>query len=44
MKTMTLTNKTEKIEAFINLFREGVEAWIKAGEILVELVEEDPKA
>jgi hypothetical protein len=44
MKTMTLTTRNEKIEAFIQLFREGVEAWVKAGEILVTLVEEDPKA
>jgi hypothetical protein len=31
-----------KVDAFIDLFKQGVDAWIKAGEILVELVESDP--
>jgi hypothetical protein len=42
MKT-TLTNQTEKIARFIDLFRDGVKAWIKAGELLVEMTEENPK-
>ena len=41
MKT-TLTTKDEKMESFLTLFREGVEAWVKAGAILVELIEENP--
>ena len=42
--TATLTKKesNQKINQFITLFKEGVNAWIKAGEILVELVESDP--
>ena len=42
--TATLTQKesNQKINQFITLFKEGVDAWIKAGEILVELVEADP--
>lgn len=42
--TATLTKKesNQKINQFITLFRDGVNAWIKAGEILVELVEADP--
>ena len=43
-KTTTLTVNTEKVQSFIDCFRQGVEAWTKAGEILVELVDEDPKA
>ena len=42
---MSLTKNIDaKIENFITLFRQGVEAWIKAGEVLVELVDEDPHA
>jgi hypothetical protein len=40
--TLTLKQQDEFIVQFIDLFRQGVEAWIKAGEILVELVENDP--
>lgn len=32
----------DKIDQFIALFKEGVDAWIKAGKILVKLVEDDP--
>lgn len=42
MKT-TLTTQSEKITSFIDLFRDGVKAWIKAGELLVEMTEENPK-
>ena len=38
----TLTAQQDRIQQFITLFKEGVEAWIKAGEILVQMVEEDP--
>jgi hypothetical protein len=40
--TTTLTNQQAQIDQFIALFKEGVEAWIKAGEILVHMVEDDP--
>jgi hypothetical protein len=42
--TATLTKKesNQKISQFITLFKQGVDAWIKAGEILVDLVESDP--
>jgi hypothetical protein len=40
--TTTLTSQQAKIETFIQHFRRGVEEWIAAGEILVEMVEEDP--
>jgi hypothetical protein len=38
----TLTAQQDRIQQFITLFKEGVEAWIKAGEILVQMLEEDP--
>lgn len=41
MKT-TITSQKKQIEAFIELFQQGVNAWIKAGEMLVEMVEDDP--
>jgi hypothetical protein len=42
--TATLTKKesNQKISQFITLFKQGVDAWIKAGEVLVDLVESDP--
>lgn len=40
--TLSPTAQNERIASFIELFKAGVEAWIKAGEILVELVEDDP--
>jgi hypothetical protein len=42
--TTKLTSQTTRINSFIDLFKVGVDSWIKAGEILVELVEEDPHA
>lgn len=42
MTTLTTKALNQKIETFIDLFRQGVEAWIKAGEILVEMVDNDP--
>jgi hypothetical protein len=39
---MKITAQQDRIQQFITLFKEGVEAWIKAGEILVQMVEEDP--
>jgi hypothetical protein len=41
MKT-TLTAQKAQIGKFIELFQTGVNAWIQAGEMLVEMVEEDP--
>lgn len=41
-KTMTTAMQNKHITSFIDLFRQGVDAWIKAGELLVELVETDP--
>jgi hypothetical protein len=40
--TTTLTNQQARIQDFIAAFQAGVDAWIKAGQILVELVDEDP--
>jgi hypothetical protein len=40
--TLTVNEMNAKIDSFIALFKDGVEAWIKAGEILVDLVEADP--
>lgn len=40
--TLTSTAQSEKILQFIALFKQGVEAWINAGGLLVELVEDDP--
>jgi hypothetical protein len=40
--TTTLTNQQAQIDAFITHFRRGVEEWITAGEILVQMVEQDP--
>lgn len=42
--TLTQPDRNDMILQFIALFKQGVEAWIKAGEILVELVEDDPHA
>lgn len=40
--TATLASQNKQITEFIALFQEGVNAWIKAGELLVQMVEEDP--
>lgn len=40
--SMTLTAQNAKIEEFVGLYTKGVEAWMRAGEIIVELVEADP--
>lgn len=40
--TTTLTEQKAQIETFIHHFRRGVEEWITAGEILVQMVEQDP--
>lgn len=42
MTTLSHKEIDAKTELFIDLFREGVAAWIKAGELLVEMVESDP--
>lgn len=40
---MNLTTKNQKIQEFANLCQQGIDAWTRAGEILVELVEADPQ-
>jgi hypothetical protein len=40
--TTTLTNQQAKIEDFIRFFKRGTSALVKAGELLVEMVDEDP--
>jgi hypothetical protein len=40
--TLTKNQKTQKIQEFASLCQQGIDAWVKAGEILVELVEDDP--
>jgi hypothetical protein len=42
--TTVLTTKQQnsKINQFVELYTQGVEAWVAAGEIIVELVEADP--
>lgn len=42
MSTLSKTEQNQKIQQFIDLFQQGVEAWMRAGEIIVELVENDP--
>lgn len=39
---MSIEDQRSKINEFLHHFREGVEAWKKAGTILVDLVESDP--
>jgi hypothetical protein len=39
---MTLTQQQAKIQEFADLCQQGIDAWTKAGEIIVELVESDP--
>lgn len=41
--TTTLT-KTATIDQFLSFFKEGYDAWVKAGEVLVELIDNDPSA
>lgn len=42
MKNMNITAQKQRISEFASLCQQGIDAWVKAGEILVELVEEDP--
>ena len=39
--TETLTNETE-INEFLSLFKQGYDAWVKAGEVLVQMLDRDP--
>lgn len=39
--TTALTNETE-INEFLSLFKQGYDAWVKAGEILVQMIDRDP--
>ena len=41
---MTITQQNMKIREFTDLCQKGIDAWTKAGEIIVELVESDPTA
>jgi hypothetical protein len=44
--TTTLMSKKDqaaRVGEFLQFLRQGVEMWVKAGEILVKLVEDDPK-
>jgi len=44
MKTkMTLATQQSKIQEFAELCQKGIDAWTRAGEIIVELVEADPQ-
>lgn len=38
-----LTQQTKKIQEFAQLCQQGVDAWTKAGEILIELIDQDPE-
>jgi hypothetical protein len=40
--TLTKTEINDRINDFLTLWKQGVDAWIKAGEILVYLVDRDP--
>lgn len=40
---MTTIQKTQRIQEFANLCQQGVDAWTKAGEILVNLIDQDPE-
>jgi hypothetical protein len=40
--TTTLTSQQAKINEFLRLFKEGGDIYVRAGELLVEMVEEDP--
>lgn len=42
-KKMTITQQHSKIKEFADLCQKGIDAWTRAGEIIVELVESDPK-
>lgn len=42
--TLTQSEVEKQINQFILLYRKGVDAWIKAGEVLVALVDNDPHA
>lgn len=42
MNTMTQNEQNQKIQEFIEHFQQGVDSWLRAGEIIVELVEADP--
>lgn len=40
--TLTTNELNAKIDQFITLIQRGVDAWVEAGKILVEMVEDDP--
>ncbi len=41
---MSMPDFNDKIDRFLSLFQAGVDAWMSAGELIVELVENDPHA
>ncbi len=41
---MNTTISKDHVNEFVQLINKGVEAWVKAGEILVEMIEEDTNA
>lgn len=41
---LTVTEFNQGIKGFIDLFKQGVEAWRKAGALLVKLIDSDPHA
>ena len=41
MKTLTVTNPQIKLSQIKDLFHQGVQAWVKAGELIVEVIDEE---
>lgn len=41
MKT-TLTTQEKDIQSFLELFKQGYDAWVKAGELLVKMIDQNP--
>jgi hypothetical protein len=41
MKTLTVTNTQSKLNQIKDLFHQGVQAWVKAGEIIVEVIDDE---
>jgi len=42
--TMTASEINSSINAFVDFYKQGVNAWIQAGEVLVKMVDADPHA
>lgn len=41
MKTLTTNNTQSKLSQIKDLFHQGVQAWVKAGEIIVEVIDDE---